>query len=50
MGLAVEDLASMENRKSGRVPSRMRCWCEGENVTLYSRVMAQFETLSVVSF
>jgi uncharacterized protein (TIGR02266 family) len=28
----------MENRKSGRVPSRMRCWCEGENVTLYSRV------------
>ncbi|HYI01866.1 TIGR02266 family protein [Hyalangium sp.] len=38
MGLAVEDLASMENRKFGRVPSRMRCWCEGENVTLYSRV------------
>jgi len=28
----------MENRKSGRVPSRMRCWFEGENVTLYSRV------------
>jgi uncharacterized protein (TIGR02266 family) len=38
MGLAVEDLAAMENRKSGRIPSRMRCWCEGENVTLYSRV------------
>lgn len=28
----------MENRKFGRVPSRMRCWCEGDNVTLYSRV------------
>ena len=38
MGLALEDLSSMENRKYGRVPSRMRCWCEGENVTLYSRI------------
>ncbi|WP_240486588.1 TIGR02266 family protein [Hyalangium minutum] len=37
-GAAVEDLASMDNRKSGRVTSRMRCWCEGDNVTLYSRV------------
>jgi uncharacterized protein (TIGR02266 family) len=39
MGYAVvEELGSMENRKHARVPSRMRCWCEGENVTLYSRV------------
>ncbi|MDY7232876.1 TIGR02266 family protein [Hyalangium rubrum] len=28
----------MENRRNARVPSRMRCWCEGGNVTLYSRV------------
>ncbi|MBN1205028.1 MAG: TIGR02266 family protein [Myxococcaceae bacterium] len=28
----------MENRRSARVSSRMRCWCEGDNVTLYSRV------------
>lgn len=38
MTLALEDLSSMENRKYGRVPSRIRCWCEGENITLYSRV------------
>ena len=38
MGAEVEELGSMENRKYTRVPSRMRCWCEGENVTLYSRV------------
>jgi uncharacterized protein (TIGR02266 family) len=38
MGYAVEDLESMENRRYARVPSRMRCWCEGDNVTLYSRV------------
>ncbi|HVG63936.1 MAG TPA: TIGR02266 family protein [Hyalangium sp.] len=38
MMLALEDLSSMENRKYGRTPSRIRCWCEGENITLYSRV------------
>jgi len=38
MGSAVEGVGSMENRRNARVPSRMRCWCEGDNVTLYSRV------------
>jgi uncharacterized protein (TIGR02266 family) len=28
----------VENRKHPRVPSRLRCWCEGENVTVYARV------------
>ncbi len=27
-----------DNRKFGRVPSRLRCWCEGENVTVYARI------------
>lgn len=27
-----------ENRKSARVPTRLRCWCEGENVTVYARI------------
>jgi uncharacterized protein (TIGR02266 family) len=27
-----------ENRKYDRVPSRLRCWCEGENVTVYARI------------
>lgn len=27
-----------ENRKHARIPSRLRCWCEGENVTFYARV------------
>ncbi len=27
-----------ENRRHGRVHSRARCWCEGENVTFYARV------------
>ena len=27
-----------DNRKYPRVASRLRCWCEGENVTLYARV------------
>ena len=31
-----QDLA--ENRKNERVPSRLRCWCEGENVTVYARI------------
>jgi uncharacterized protein (TIGR02266 family) len=28
----------MENRKHPRVPSKLRCWCEGDNVTFYARV------------
>ena len=31
-----QDLA--DNRKTERVPSRLRCWCEGENVTVYARI------------
>ena len=27
-----------ENRKYARVSTRLRCWCEGENVTFYARV------------
>jgi uncharacterized protein (TIGR02266 family) len=27
-----------ENRKHRRVPSKLRCWCEGENVTVYARI------------
>ena len=27
-----------ENRKSERVESRLRCWCEGENITVYARI------------
>jgi uncharacterized protein (TIGR02266 family) len=27
-----------DNRKSDRVESRLRCWCEGDNVTFYARV------------
>ena len=26
------------NRRHKRVPSRLRCWCEGDNVTFYARV------------
>ncbi|MGQ0508628.1 MAG: TIGR02266 family protein [Myxococcaceae bacterium] len=29
---------SKENRKHKRVHSHARCWCEGTNVTFYSRV------------
>lgn len=29
---------TIENRKMRRVPSRLRCWCEGENVTVYARI------------
>lgn len=28
----------VENRKFSRVQSKLRCWCEGENVTLYARI------------
>lgn len=27
-----------ENRKTLRFPSRLRCWCEGENITVYARI------------
>jgi uncharacterized protein (TIGR02266 family) len=27
-----------EKRRSERVASRLRCWCEGEDVTFYARV------------
>nr|WP_164021953.1 TIGR02266 family protein [Pyxidicoccus trucidator] len=27
-----------DNRKSARVPTLLRCWCEGDNVTLYARI------------
>ena len=27
-----------ENRKHERVPTQLRCWCEGDNVTLYVRI------------
>lgn len=27
-----------ENRKHLRITSRLRCWCEGENVTFFARV------------
>ncbi len=27
-----------ENRKSTRIPTQLRCWCEGDNVTLYARI------------
>ena len=28
----------MENRKSTRFTSRLRCWCESDNITLYARI------------
>jgi uncharacterized protein (TIGR02266 family) len=27
-----------DNRKFERVTSRLRCWCEGENITVYARI------------
>lgn len=27
-----------ENRRYSRVSSRLRCWCEGENITVYARI------------
>jgi len=27
-----------DNRKHERVEARLRCWCEGENVTFYARM------------
>ena len=29
---------SDENRKFERISSRLRCWCEGENITVYARI------------
>lgn len=29
---------SDENRKFARISSRLRCWCEGENITVYARI------------
>ncbi len=34
----LEAFAVLENRKTLRVPSRLRCWCEGENITVYARI------------
>lgn len=28
----------MDNRKFERVVSKLRCWCEGENITVYARI------------
>jgi uncharacterized protein (TIGR02266 family) len=27
-----------DHRKYSRIPSRLRCWCEGDNVTVYARI------------
>lgn len=27
-----------DNRKFERVVSKLRCWCEGENITVYARI------------
>lgn len=29
---------SAENRKFYRVASKLRCWCEGDNITVYARI------------
>jgi uncharacterized protein (TIGR02266 family) len=29
---------SRDNRKFNRTSSRLRCWCEGENITVYARI------------
>jgi uncharacterized protein (TIGR02266 family) len=29
---------TIENRRYPRIPTRLRCWCEGENVTVYARI------------
>jgi uncharacterized protein (TIGR02266 family) len=38
MESSVEGGIGKETRKHVRVPSGLRCWCEGENVTFYARV------------
>jgi uncharacterized protein (TIGR02266 family) len=27
-----------ESRRHPRIPSRLRCWCEGQNITVYARI------------
>lgn len=27
-----------DNRRYSRISSRLRCWCEGDNVTVYARI------------
>lgn len=27
-----------DNRRHHRVSSRLRCWCEGDNITVYARI------------
>jgi uncharacterized protein (TIGR02266 family) len=27
-----------DNRRHGRVLSKLRCWCEGDNITVYARI------------
>ncbi|MBL8913144.1 MAG: TIGR02266 family protein [Archangium sp.] len=29
---------NINHRKFERVTSRLRCWCEGENITVYARI------------
>ncbi len=36
--MPVEPTQGSENRRHSRVPTRLRCWCEGENVTVYARI------------
>jgi uncharacterized protein (TIGR02266 family) len=31
-------LSGTENRRHVRVDTRLRCWCEGQNVTVYARI------------
>jgi uncharacterized protein (TIGR02266 family) len=38
MEFTVEGADGKETRRHVRVPSGLRCWCEGENVTFYARV------------
>lgn len=33
-----EAAVTTNNRKSERISSRLRCWCEGENITVYARI------------
>lgn len=31
-------MSTAEHRKHHRVASRLRCWCEGDNITVYARI------------
>ena len=35
---AAREYAVSENRKNLRVSSQLRCWCEGQNVTVFARI------------